>query len=83
LLWRSEDDQTSFDLYIGTLDEKYLIGVEEAKPVDEVAGAGKTLKDGWGKLLCTPNGTQFWCENAIAGVTNLLKGGVEFPREGN
>jgi hypothetical protein len=33
-----------------------------------------------GRALATPNVKQLWMENAIPGVTDLLKGGKEHPR---
>ncbi|KAF2459741.1 Mss4-like protein [Lineolata rhizophorae] len=73
LIWRSEDDTRTFDLFLGTVDEKWLIG--------EKTRDGGERHGGFGKLLCTPNGTQFYCENVIKGVTDLLKGGREFQAE--
>ncbi|PCD31056.1 hypothetical protein AU210_010721 [Fusarium oxysporum f. sp. radicis-cucumerinum] len=58
LTWRSADYTPIFDLYLGTLDEKYLVG-------DGVVA----------KTLATPNGTQYWMQNSIHGVTDVLKGG--------
>jgi hypothetical protein len=34
-----------------------------------------------GKALATPNQFQFWCENKIEGVTDVLKSGRMFLRE--
>jgi hypothetical protein len=34
------------------------------------------------KQLSTPNGTQFWMENAIPGVTDTVHGGKRYLREG-
>lgn len=35
----------------------------------------------FGKELATPNQFQFYCENQIAGVTDLLKTGRRFAKE--
>lgn len=67
LIWRSEDDERTLDVFLGTLDEKWLIQTEDCKV---------------GESLARPNGTQFWMENAIPGVTDHLKGGKEYPQEG-
>ncbi|EXA39186.1 hypothetical protein FOVG_10814 [Fusarium oxysporum f. sp. pisi HDV247] len=65
LTWRSADYTPIFDLYLGTLDEKYLVG-------DGVVA----------KTLATPNGTQYWMQNSIHGVTDVLKGGKKYSEEG-
>lgn len=70
LIWRSDDDKSTLDLYIGTLDEKWLT------TATEVAGMGIA------ELLARPNGTQFWMENAIPGVTDLVTGGRIYQKEG-
>ena len=70
LIWRSDDDQSTVDLYIGTLDEVWL--------------TGHMLTDGAeiANSLAKPNGTQFWMENAIPGVTDLVAGGRRYQQEG-
>ena len=73
LIWRSEDDKRTFDLFLGTVDEKWLAGART-----ESGHADSQI----GKLLATPNGTQFWMENAIRGVTDLLKSGKVYMKEG-
>ncbi|KAL5597527.1 hypothetical protein FOBRF1_011320 [Fusarium oxysporum] len=65
LAWRSADYTPIFGLYLGTLDEKYLVG-------DGVVA----------KTLATPNGTQYWMQNSIHGVTDVLKGGKKYSEEG-
>ncbi|KAJ4311474.1 hypothetical protein N0V84_010426 [Fusarium piperis] len=64
IAWRSVDYTPIFDLYLGTLDQEWLVD-------------GDT-----GKTLATPNGTQYWLQNAIEGVTDKLKGGREYLTEG-
>ena len=71
LIWRSADKPALFDLFLGTVDEKWLVG---EKGVPGCADVGRTL--------ATPNGTQFWMENAIKGITDLLAGGKEYSKEG-
>ncbi|KAF5007333.1 hypothetical protein FDECE_6343 [Fusarium decemcellulare] len=65
LAWRSTDYTPIFDLYLGTVDEKWLVDHGDV-----------------GKALATPNGTQYWLQNAIEGVTDKLKGGREYLTEG-
>jgi hypothetical protein len=67
LIWRSGDDDRTVDVFLGTLDERWLVHHADGK---------------LGETLARPNGTQFWMENAIVGVTDLLKGGKEYPQEG-
>ncbi|KAI8718542.1 CENP-V/GFA domain-containing protein [Fusarium sp. LHS14.1] len=64
IAWRSADYTPIFDLYLGTLDEEWLVD-------------GET-----GKALAVPNGTQYWLQNAIHGITDKLKGGKEYLTEG-
>lgn len=80
LIWRSDDDKRTFDLFLGTVDEKWLAGEKKADD-DESTTASMVKYGGVGKTLGTPNGTQYWCENAIEGVTDLLQGGEKYARE--
>src|ERR1700753_1201424 len=51
LIWRSEDDTRTFDLYLGTVDEEWLVESE----------VGRRTADGAiASVLARPNGTQFW-----------------------
>ncbi|KAH8821351.1 DUF636 domain protein [Xylogone sp. PMI_703] len=81
LIWRS-DDKAHMDLYIGTIDEKWLIGekVEGSEKQTEF-GVVSERKGGIGKLLATPNQYQYWYENVIEGVTDNLDGGVKYLQE--
>ncbi|KAF9774030.1 hypothetical protein IL306_008029 [Fusarium sp. DS 682] len=65
IAWRSADYTPIFDLYLGTLDEEYLVGDSAVT-----------------KILATPNGTQYWLQNAIHGVTDKLEGGKVYLQEG-
>lgn len=79
LIWRSEDKTDTLDLYLGTIDEQWLVG-------EKVEGSEKRTKHGvtvervgsLGKELCTPSEFQFYCENAIPGITDLVPGGRKF-----
>ncbi|CAG9990045.1 unnamed protein product [Clonostachys byssicola] len=62
LSWRSLSFPDVVDIFIGTLDEKWL--TENAY--------------GTAKILATPNGFQAWLRHAIADVTNRLEGGVKY-----
>lgn len=64
MIWRSDDQPKTLDLFLGTVDEKWLVQEKEI-----------------GKALATPNQFQFWCENKIEGVTDVLNGGRQFLRE--
>lgn len=66
LIWRSGDDERTVDLFMGTLDERWLVHED---------------KGDVGRVLATPNGMQCWLENAIPGVTNSVKGGEEYSQE--
>lgn len=72
ILWRSEDDKDEFDLFLGTVDERWLVG--------EKGHDGRRI-GGFGKELVTPNYKQLWCENEIPGCSDLLKGGVRYWNE--
>ncbi|KAM0518396.1 hypothetical protein ACHAPE_004159 [Trichoderma viride] len=61
------DDGSTIDVFLGTVDERWLVHEDEGR---------------FGQALGRPNGTQFWMENAIPGVTDLMKGGKEFLKEG-
>ncbi|KAF2179378.1 hypothetical protein K469DRAFT_674200 [Zopfia rhizophila CBS 207.26] len=64
LIWRSDDQKETLDLFLGTVDEKWLVQEKDV-----------------GKDLATPNQFQFWCENAIEGVTDVVRGGRKFLKE--
>ena len=61
------------EICTGTVDERWLVG-------EEVEGEGSEGKvprreGGLGKELCVPRGGNFWCRNAIVGVTDEVRGG--------
>ena len=64
MIWRSADRPESWDLFLGTVDEKWLVAEKEV-----------------GKALATPNQFQYWCENVVEGVTDVVKGGRRFLKE--
>lgn len=71
VIWRSEDNPATWDLFLGSVDEEWLVGdkagqtteggsvVEHERPTEAV-----------GRKLCTPNQFQFWWENVVPGVTD-------------
>lgn len=65
ILWRSDDFTGTVDLFLGTIDEKWLVGNDQTA-----------------RVLTTPSGTQFWMKNAVHGVTDLVRGGIEYQEEG-
>ena len=75
LIWRSDADTSTLDLFLGTLDEQWLTPTN--------GNGSEYLKD-VAKVLTTPSGTQFWMENAVPGITDLLKtkGGRVYLQEG-
>ncbi|KAJ6002779.1 hypothetical protein N7451_005326 [Penicillium sp. IBT 35674x] len=79
LIWRSEDKKDTLDLYIGTIDERWLVG-EKVKGSEKRTKHGVTIErvGSFGKELCTPSEFQFYYENAIPGITDLVPGGQKF-----
>lgn len=79
LIWRSEDKKDTLDLYIGTIDERWLVG-EKVKGSETKTKHGVTVErvGSFGKELCTPSEFQFYYENAIPGITDLVPGGQKF-----
>jgi len=82
LIWRSEDKTDTLDLYLGTIDEKWLVG-EKVEGSEEKTKFGVQTKrqGGYGKEFGTPSQFQFYYENAIEGVTDILKGGKKYLTE--
>lgn len=79
LLWRSIRETETVDFFIGTIDERWILG--QIKPGTEMITEYGTLVDrtgGLGAELCTPNYRQYYQENVIPGVTDLLKGGERY-----
>ncbi|KAH8810838.1 Mss4-like protein [Xylogone sp. PMI_703] len=82
LIWRSEDNTETLDLYLGTIDERWLVGAKVAGSEKETEfGTAVERRGGIGKQLATPNQFQFWYENAIKGVTDILEGGQKYLKE--
>ncbi|KAJ5112868.1 hypothetical protein N7456_001402 [Penicillium angulare] len=82
LIWRSEDKTDTLDLYLGTIDEKWLVGDRvEGSETTTPHGIKVMRTDGVGKELCTPSQFQFYYENAIPGVTDVVQGGHKYLTE--
>lgn len=82
LIWRSGDKVDTLDLFLGTIDERWLLGAKvEGSERKTAQGLVVERRGGLGKELCTPTQYQFYYENAIAGVTDLLEGGQKFLQE--
>ncbi|KEF63106.1 uncharacterized protein A1O9_01082 [Exophiala aquamarina CBS 119918] len=82
LIWRSDDKVDTLDLFLGTIDETWLLGAKvEGSERETAQGIVVERVGGLGKELCTPNQYQFYYANAISGVTDLLEGGQKFLQE--
>jgi hypothetical protein len=84
-LWRTEERPEEIDLFLGTVDERWLVGerVDSGRSTGDTAGP--TRKGGVGKALGTPMDGQYYYENVIPGVTDGLRGGKKYlthPSEG-
>lgn len=79
LVWRSAEKPTEFDIFLGSIDEKFLVG-ERVEGTEKKTPQGITVerRGGLGRDICTPNQVQLFCENAIPGVTDLLHGGKRY-----
>jgi hypothetical protein len=82
LIWRSDDKMETWDLFLGCVDEEWLV---EKKSVDEGKRVSATIDSPGssilGKDLCTPNQYQYWWENVVPGVTDLVKTGEIYLQE--
>ncbi|KAL5360816.1 Mss4-like protein [Aspergillus floccosus] len=79
LIWRSAGSD-DFDLFLGTIDEKWLIGervdgTETSTPYGTAVGR----QGGFINELCVPRGTNCYHENTLPGVADCLPGGQKFP----
>lgn len=82
LIWRSADKTETLDFFLGTIDERWLVG-EIVPGTEKVTKHGTVFerKGGLGRELCTPNHMQHFQQNVIPGVTDLLKGGKRYLAE--
>lgn len=79
LTWRIDGMDDMMVVFLGTIDEDFLIG-NQIKGTEQETDLGIKFdrQGGFAKELCQPNmGNLFW-NNAIAGVTDHDLGGVKF-----
>lgn len=87
LTWRDEQNLEEVELFVGTIDEVFLIGDRsERVESDRLAWQGKWIEvlrreneDGRtsvGQDLCVPRGGNFFFRNAVDGVTDRNLGGA-------
>lgn len=86
LTWRAVDQPEEVELFVGTIDEVFLIGdrssrIEskslswEGKWVGVLRREEEDGTTGMGHDLCVPSGGNFWFRNAVEGVTDRNLGG--------
>lgn len=77
LIWREEGTE-KFDLYLGTLDEEFLVGnVVSGSEVRTERGVECQRIGGVGRELARVTGKHFSCSNRIEGLEDVIKGGEE------
>lgn len=82
LIWRSADKIDTLDVFLGVIDGRWLLGAKvEGSERRTAQGLVVERSGGLGKELCTPTQYQFYYENAIVGVTDLLGGGRKYLQE--
>lgn len=82
LIWRSDDKTDTLDLYLGTIDERWLVGERvEGSEKTTIHGIKVERRGGVGKELCTLSQFQLYYENAIPGVTDVVRGGHKYLTE--
>ncbi|KAF4152393.1 hypothetical protein CNMCM6936_002974 [Aspergillus lentulus] len=86
LLWRNEERPEEIDLFLGTVDEEWLVGERVDSSKSTGNPVGPTRKGGVGKTLGIPKDGQYYYENVITGVTDGLRGGKKYlthPSQGD
>lgn len=74
LLWRTEADPDEVDVFLGTVDEKWLV----AQKASIATATGQAESESTGKILGTPMHAQYYYENVIKGVTDFVQGGNRY-----
>lgn len=74
LLWRTEENPDQIDVFLGTVDEKWLV----EQKADIATATGQTESESIGKTLGTPMHAQYYYENVIKGVTDFVQGGKRY-----
>ncbi|KAB8070407.1 Mss4-like protein [Aspergillus leporis] len=79
LIFRSEETPKELHVFLGTIDEKWLIG-EKVKGTEKLTERGVAFErdGGLGGILGTPSYVQIYYENAVPGVTDILGGGKKY-----
>lgn len=83
--WRSDETADEIELFIGTIDEKWLIG-NRAEQVSSQSLTDKNTFDrvlseddgALGRDICTPAAGQMYLRNAIKGATDMRLVGKRF-----
>lgn len=73
-MWRTETNLEKIDLFLGTIDEKWLVD----RKADIATATGKGDSESTGKTLGTPMHGQYYYENVIKGVTDFVQGGKRY-----
>lgn len=73
-MWRAEDVPEKTDIWLGTVDEKWLV----ERKADVAAATGQAGSESVGKVLGTPMYAQYYYENVIKGVTDFVQGGKRY-----
>lgn len=92
LTWRNVEQPEELELFVGTIDEIFLIGDRTSRVTSEsLARPGKWTnvkqsehEDGRTRLgqdLCIPKGGNFFVRNAVAGVTDQPVEGVQYVED--
>ena len=58
-MWRSDDEHGQVEITLGSVDEDFLLEKSDGE---------------LGRLLCEPADGNFWCKNAVKGVTDVMPG---------
>lgn len=74
LLWRTEQKPEEIDVFLGTIDEKWLVD----RKADIATATGNGNSESTGKTLGTPMHAQYYYENVIEGVTDTVQGGKRY-----
>ncbi|KAL8843524.1 MAG: hypothetical protein Q9170_000028 [Blastenia crenularia] len=84
-VWRSEETDDEIELFIGTIDEKWLIGDRTEKVSSQSLTDKGTLEKvldadegALGREICTPETGQMYIRNAIKGATDARLVGTRY-----
>ncbi|KAI9696330.1 MAG: hypothetical protein M1820_008172 [Bogoriella megaspora] len=74
LTFNYKDKPEETDLYVGTLDEECLVGKKIPGSEKDTEHGVVTQREGGIGKECFESGVNFYCENAIHGITDLGPG---------